>query len=415
MDASRPTLEQIIREEGPLILASLIRHCGDFELAEESLQEAFAIALERWPREGLPRQPAAWLTTTAQRKAIDRLRRDAVFRSKQRQLRGESHWHVDPAPVPEDEGVDDRLRLIFTCCHPALAPEAQIALTLRTLGGLSTAEIARAFLVPETTMAQRLVRVKRKIREAGIPYRVPGREQFAERLDAVLTVVYLIFNEGYAASGGDEVCREVLAGEAIRLGRLVAALLPGEAEAGGLLALMLFHHARREARTDEGGNPVLMADQDRRRYDAPMIAEAAALLERTLRAGKPGPYQIEAAIAGLHAQAESAAATDWPQILALYGELLRRRPTPVVELNRAVALAMVEGPAAGLGAMERGDLDRALAEYAPYHVARAELFRRMGRSPEAMAAFERALALTENGAQRRHLMGRIAETREGSA
>ena len=404
-------VERAFREESGRVLATLIRHLGgDFELAQDALQDALAIALTAWPRDGVPENPGAWITVTARRRAIDRIRRERALADRVQALRTlmDLERQAEPEPEHDSSVPDDRLRLIFTCCHPALSLEARVALTLRTLGGLTTPEIARAFLVPEATMAQRLVRAKRKISAAGIPYRVPPDEALDERLGGVLAVLYLVFNEGYAARGGDRLVRADLCDEAIRLARLLARLMPDDAETAGLLALMLLHDSRRAARTDDAGRYVALPDQDRSRWDGARIAEGVASLERALRLRRPGPYQLQAAIAALHAQARAAQDTDWPQIAALYGELMRRAPSPVVAVNRAVAIGMADGPHAGLVLLDCLARERRLDAYQPFHAARAELLRRSGDTGAAGAAYDAAIALSSNAVEREELERRRA-------
>ena len=419
MESVAHAVERTFREESGRILAALIGSVSDFTLAEDALQEACIAALQQWPREGVPRNAAAWLTAVARRRAIDRLRREATLSRKRELLEtlaGLEQVEEDAALEDEDAPIpDERLKLIFTCCHPALALEARVALTLRTLGGLATPEIAAAFLVPTPTMAQRLVRAQRKIRDAGIPYRVPPARLVPERLDGVLTVLYLIFNEGYAATSGDSLIRQELCDEAIRLGRALMGLLasepslPEDPEALGLQALMLLHASRRRARVDADGDLVLLEDQDRSLWDRAAIDEGLALLDRAVAMRRTGPYQIQAAISALHAQAATAAETDWRQIAALYATLAWLAPSPVVELNRAVAVAMAGGPECGLALLDAPELAEALADYQHYAAARADLLRRAGRLMEAAEAYARALVLCQNVAERRFLQRRLSE------
>ena len=389
-------IERVFREEYGRAVAVLVRAFGDIDIAEEAVQDAFTVAVQRWPETGLPPSPAGWIITTARNRAIDRLRREASREDRHAQA---ALLHAGSEPIDEGPVRDDRLRLIFTCCHPALAPGVQVALTLRLLGGLTTPEIARAFIVPEATMAQRLVRAKNKIRDANIPYRVPGAGELPDRLKSVLAVVYLIFNEGYTASSGDDLARGDLCVEAIRLGRLLAEMLPDEPEVAGLLALMLLIDSRRRSRTTPGGDLVLLADQDRALWDRELIAEGQAIVRKCLQRNHPGPYQVQAAINAVHSEAPTAAATDWRQILQLYDQLLVLAPTPVVALNRAVALAEVEGSEKALAAVESLDL----AGYYLFHAIRAELLSRLGRNPEASNAYDAALALTSNAVERTFL------------
>ena len=405
---AREAAESIYRNESRRVFATLVRLLGDFDLAEEALHDAFRAALEQWPREGVPDNPRAWLVSAGRFKAIDGIRRRARFTSMEDVAERVEAIPDESEPLEPESIEDDRLRLIFTCCHPSLAPDAQVALTLREVCGLTTEEIAQAFLTAPSTLAQRIVRAKAKIRDARIPYQVPAPSELAERLDSVLRVVYLVFNEGYSASSGGSVTRHDLSAEAIRLGRLLIELLP-EPEAIGLLALMLLHDSRRAARSSPTGDLILLEDQDRALWNRDQITEGISLVERALRVGPVGPYAIQAAIGAVHAQALSAAVTDWAQIVALYDLLMRAEPSPVIELNRAVAVAMRDGPSAGLvlidALLARGEL----VNYHLAHSARADLCRRLGRTREARASYERALKLSQQEPERRFLERRLSE------
>src|SRR6516225_2171631 len=407
--AVKAAVDAAFRDEWGRVVATLIRTTGDWDLAEECAQDAFALALQRWPRDGIPGRPGAWLTTAARNRAIDVLRRRAVGAAKLREVAAMSY---EPEPTAADDSPvpDDRLRLMFTCCHPALSLEARVALTLRTLAGLSTAEIARAFLSSEPTMAKRLVRAKQKIQNAGIPYRVPPAHLLPERTPGVLGVLYLLFNEGYSATAGAGLVRQNLCAEAIRLARVLATLMPDEAEAAGLLALMLLHDARRGARLDAHGDLVTLEDQDRGKWDAAEIADGVAVLNGALRRGQPGPYLVQAAIAACHATAATAQNTDWAQIAGLYEQLARFLPTPVVELNHAVAVGMAQGPAAGLPLVAALEASGKLAGYHLLPATRADFLRRLGRLPEAAEAYRAALELAGTDAEQRFLRRRLAET-----
>ena len=411
---ARDAAGRAVRQEGPAVIATLARHVGgDVGLAEDAVQDALVAALQTWPRDGVPRAPGAWITTTARRKAIDRLRRERTLADRTAVLAhllslGDDADDQDHEAMTDTAMHDDRLRLMFTCCHPALGIDARVALTLRMLGGLSTAEIARAFVVPEATMAQRLVRAKRKIAAAHIAYRIPAPHELPDRMAGVLAVVYLVFNEGYAASAGDRLGRDDLRDEALRLARLLVALMPDDAEALGLLALMLLHEARRPGRVDGAGRYVALDEQDRTLWDQAAIDEGVATLDRALRLRRPGAYQLQAAISALHAQAPSAADTDWPQIAALYGRLAREAPSPVVDVNRAVAVGLAHGADAGLCLLEPLLADGRLDAYQPLHAAHAELLRRAGRIGAAHDAFTRAIELTANAVERVELERRRA-------
>jgi RNA polymerase sigma-70 factor, ECF subfamily len=402
------TIETLYRSESGRVLATLVRLLGDLDLAEESMHEAFANALDTWPKTGIPDKPRPWLISTARFKAIDAMRRRARFDGAQRDLIAHIESRVNNAPLEDVEIEDDRLRLIFTCCHSALPSEGQVALTLREVCGLTTEEIARAFLVTPATLAQRIVRAKAKIRETPIPYEVPAAQDLPERLDAVLQVIYLVFNEGYSARAGAEVTRAELTGEAIRLGRLLTELQP-EPEVIGLLSLMLLQESRRAARTSPTGELILLENQDRSLWNREQIAEGVALVEQALKSRRFGAYTLQGAIAAVHAEAESVAATDWRQIVALYNQLVRIQPSPVVHLNRAVAVAMRDGPEAGLAHIDAVLEDGELADYYLAHSARAELCRRLGRNAEALASFEKALALTQQEPERQFLQERIRQ------
>jgi RNA polymerase sigma-70 factor (ECF subfamily) len=406
----RVAVDAAFRDEWGRVVATLIRTTGDWDLAEECAQDAFAMALQRWPKDGIPGRPGAWLTTAARNRAIDVLRRKAVGAAKLREVAAMSYEPSASVPETDHSGVpDDRLRLMFTCCHPALSLEARIALTLRTLAGLTTAEIARAFLASEPTMAKRLVRAKQKIQHAGIPYRVPPAHLLPERTPGVLGVLYLLFNEGYSATTGSDLVRQNLSAEAIRLARVLARLMPDEPETSGLLALMLLHDARRSARLDAHGDLVTLEDQDRSLWHAAEIGEGVATLKAALRRRRPGPYQVQAAIAACHVTAPYPDRTDWAQIAALYEQLLEFLPTPVVELNRAVAVGMAFGPADGLALVEELEVSGQLAGYHLLPATRADFLRRLGRGPEAAAAYAEALELVSTDAERRYLSRRLAE------